>query len=1021
MNPQYLPQQPQQQYGSPAGPGFGPSPSGFPPVPHGGLRPSPSGTPGGFQLPSGPPAPGGIHSVGPPGPQRMGPTPQGPPPFNSDLPQPGGPMPLGPGMSGAPRSASHHPGFSGSNITNGPPVSSTGPGSQPALPRGPHIMPQQLPVTGPPPTSTPNQLATQLLEMNISGQHRRPLPPAQYMNGSMGPPPGPGRGPVGGPSQPLPPQLGNVPGGQAHMPSSLGMPPQPGGMPPSDTYHPNAGAPPQMHQPPMGPQSPVSSYPSPHQPMGPPQPAHPGLQSQPARRLDPDHMPSPIPVVQDDQRNRSGIFFTNQKGLVPPLVTTNFITQDQGNASPRYIRSSMYNVPATIDMMKQTAVPFAIVVSPLARALDEEYLPPIVNMGEIGPVRCNRCKAYMCPYMQFIDGGRRFHCLFCKATTEVPPEYFQHLDHTGQRVDRFERPELMLGAYEFVATKDYCRNNTFPRPPALIFLIDVSYNNIKSGMVHLLCGQMKTILKLLPKDEGAEKSDMRVGFITYNNTVHFYNIKGCLAQPQMMVVGDVQDMFMPLLEGFLCDPMESEAVIDSLMEQIPAMFADTRETETVLAPAIQAGLEALKASECAGKLLVFHSSLPIAEAPGKLKNRDDRKLLGTEKERTVLVPQVTVYNTLGQDCVSAGCSVDLFVFNNSYIDLATIGQVSRLSGGEIYKYTYFQADLDGERLIADIKHDVSRPVAFDAIMRVRTSTGVRATDFYGHFFMSNTTDMELASIDCDKAVAIEIKHDDKLTEEDGVYIQVALLYTSCGGQRRLRILNLSLKTCTQMADLYRSCELDTIVNFFSKQAVFRLLESSPKSVKDNLVNRCAQMLACYRKNCASPSSAGQLILPECMKLLPLYANCILKSDAVSGGSDMTIDDRLFVMQAVTVMDIPSSVVYFYPRLVPLHEIDVDSSEDPPAIRCTSDKIRDDGVYLLENGIHLFLWIGLNVSMEWVQNVFGVHSAAQIDIDRTSLPQIDNPLSVRVRSVIESVRHKRHRFMRVNVHFFPLQL
>jgi hypothetical protein len=39
----------------------------------------------------------------------------------------------------------------------------------------------------------------------------------------------------------------------------------------------------------------------------------------------------------------------------------------------------------------------------------------------------------------------------------VPPEYFQHLDHTGQRVDRFERPELMLGAYEFVATKDYCR------------------------------------------------------------------------------------------------------------------------------------------------------------------------------------------------------------------------------------------------------------------------------------------------------------------------------------------------------------------------------------------------------------------------------------------------------------------------------------------------------------------------------------------------------------------------------------
>lgn len=55
-----------------------------------------------------------------------------------------------------------------------------------------------------------------------------------------------------------------------------------------------------------------------------------------------------------------------------------------------------------------------------------------------------------------------------------------------------------------------------------------------------------------------------------------------------------------------------------------------------------------------------------------------------------MTPQNNVYNNLGQECVQAGCSVDLFVCNNSYIDLATIGQVSRLTGGEIYKYTYFQ-------------------------------------------------------------------------------------------------------------------------------------------------------------------------------------------------------------------------------------------------------------------------------------------------------------------------------------------
>lgn len=39
----------------------------------------------------------------------------------------------------------------------------------------------------------------------------------------------------------------------------------------------------------------------------------------------------------------------------------------------------------------------------------------------------------------------------------VPAEYFQHLDHTGNRMDRYERPELSLGTYEFIATKDYCK------------------------------------------------------------------------------------------------------------------------------------------------------------------------------------------------------------------------------------------------------------------------------------------------------------------------------------------------------------------------------------------------------------------------------------------------------------------------------------------------------------------------------------------------------------------------------------
>lgn len=55
-------------------------------------------------------------------------------------------------------------------------------------------------------------------------------------------------------------------------------------------------------------------------------------------------------------------------------------------------------------------------------------------------------------------------------------------------------------------------------------------------------------------------------------------------------------------------------------------------------------LSPLQAAECSGKLFIFHSSMPTAEAPGKLKNRDDKKLVNTEKEKvSCLLGRVNSY------------------------------------------------------------------------------------------------------------------------------------------------------------------------------------------------------------------------------------------------------------------------------------------------------------------------------------------------------------------------------------------
>lgn len=754
-----------------------------------------------------------------------------------------------------------------------------------------------------------------------------------------------------------------------------------------------------------------------------PQPGMPGafpgapgsLAGPPQKKLDPDSIPSITQVIEDDQAKQGGqVLTTNIRGQVPPLVTTDFTVQDQGNASPRFIRCTTYCLPCTADLGKQCQVPLASIIKPFASLPKNETPLYVVSHGDTGPIRCNRCKAYMCPYMRFIDGGRRYQCGFCSCVNEVPVFYFQHLDHMGRRVDLYERPELSLGSYEFVATLDYCKNNKPPNPPAYIFMIDVSYNNIKSGLVKLICEELKTLLEKLPRDEGAESSAIKVGFVTYNKVLHFYNVKSALAQPQMMVVSDTAEMFVPLLDGFLVNYQDSRAVIYNLLDQIPDMFADTNESETIFAPVIQAGVEAFKAAECSGKLFIFHSSMPTAEAPGKLKNRDDKKLVNTEKEKILFQPQKGVYEQLSKDCVAQGCCVDLFLFPSQYVDLATMADVPSHTGGSIYKYSNFQVETDGEHFLRDLRKDVQKSIGFDAVMRVRTSTGFRATDFFGAIHMNNTTDIEMAAVDCDKAVTVEFKHDDTLNEENGAFLQCALLYTTINGQRRLRIHNLSLNCSSQLLELYKSCETDSLINFFAKSAYRAILNQPLKNVREILVNQTAHMLACYRKNCASPSAASQLILPDAMKVFPVYMNSLMKTAPMLGSTELSTDDRAHQRLSVMAMGVEDTQLLLYPRLLPLHNMDVSSDILPAPVRCSEERLTDCGMFLLENGHSMFLWLGQAIPPDLIQSIFNVPSLAHLQGDMCALPELDNVLSKKVRSIISGLLDKRPNSMKLQI-------
>lgn len=71
------------------------------------------------------------------------------------------------------------------------------------------------------------------------------------------------------------------------------------------------------------------------------------------------------------------------------------------------------------------------------------------------------------------------------------------------------------------------------------------------------------------------------------STLHFYNLKSSLTQPQMLVVTELDDPFVPLPDDLLVNLRESRAVIDTLLDSLPNTFASNSLVESATGPALQ--------------------------------------------------------------------------------------------------------------------------------------------------------------------------------------------------------------------------------------------------------------------------------------------------------------------------------------------------------------------------------------------------------------------------------------------------
>ncbi|KAG6750608.1 hypothetical protein POTOM_045113 [Populus tomentosa] len=407
---------------------------------------------------------------------------------------------------------------------------------------------------------------------------------------------------------------------------------------------------------------------------------------------------------------------------------------------------------------------------------------------------------------------------------------------------------------------------------------------------------------------------------------------------------------------------------------------------------------------CCGCLLAFHPAAIFL-------------FTGLQEAHKLLQPADKTMKEMAIEFAEYQVCVDVFITTQTYVDIASISVIPKTTGGQVYYYYPFSAVSDPAKLYNDLRWNVTRPQGFEAVMRVRCSQGIQVQEYHGNFCKRIPTDIDLATIDCDKTIMVTLKHDDKLQDGSECAFQCALLYTTVYGQRRIRVTNLSLPCTNNLSNLFRLADLDSQFVCFLKQAASEIPSNPPLVIRDRVTNFCINILLSYRKFCATVSSSGQLILPEALKLLPLYTLALIKSTGLK--LDGRIDDRSFWINYVSSVSTPLAIPLVHPRMIAIHDLDSQAwveaigSLIPPALPLSSEYVNDNGVYLLENGQDVSIYIGNSVNPDILQKLFGISSVAEIPTQYV-LEQYDNPLSKKLNDVVNEIRRQRCSFLRLKL-------
>ncbi|KEG15241.1 putative protein transport protein Sec24A [Trypanosoma grayi] len=635
------------------------------------------------------------------------------------------------------------------------------------------------------------------------------------------------------------------------------------------------------------------------------------------------------------------------------------------------MRPTFQTLPSTSQLADTLQLPFGIMFQPFAETRLME-----VDFSSLGGrmIRCRKCSAYINPFTTFCDNGRRWQCILCQQMNDVPSEYYCPLDpNTGLRTDVMSRPELTHCSVDFFPSSEFLRRP--PHRPAFLLMLDCSYQAIASGKLAAICQGVLAALESMREEDA-----LYMGVVGFASTVYFFNLASTLQAPRILVAPDVVHDLCNVDENFKFEPIELPCAVNELVvhvkgayrllkdlfEKLPETFATTKDVGCAFGPALAAAISMLENS--GGKIVASIDAMPsIGE--GKLKQRfDPAKLSNQPKEYTMCAAANDWYKQRALACSNSNISIDLLVSGSQSVDLTTIAPLARFTSGDIYRTT--PLNING---VADQVHRIlTRYVAFEAVLRVRTSNGLVVPNFYGHCHVREPDLLALpvANGDSSYTVQLQVGSTVKLSF---AYVQVAIVHTTRARERRIRVHTYQLAVSPSLSAVVNSADSLGVTCFLSKMAVDHAVNSPFQQAQQRVTDKLLATLRAVKKhNDGLGMRCGHFMLPDSLRFVPQLLHGFFRNAAVglSTATPILPDERVAAMSMVMSIAPHGMLPYYagwsyevYSPLTPPEEL-------PIPIFPTQTFFKSDGIFLVHIGSTLVLWYGRRADAH-VAQAFGL--------------------------------------------------